>query len=70
MLNPAVCIYPTEAITMCERFCQFILFYFFIVITPQLLKEMFDVVGPTLLNLINKCLESGVVPDYLKHASV
>lgn len=51
-------------------FASFFLFYFFIVITPQLLKQVFDVVGPTLLNLINKCLESGVVPDYLKHASV
>ncbi len=26
--------------------------------------------GPTLLNLTNKCLELGVVLDYLKHASV
>lgn len=51
-------------------FASLFIYFFFIVITPQLLKEMFDVVGPTLLNLINKCLESGVVPDYLKHASV
>lgn len=26
--------------------------------------------GPTILNFINKCLELGVVPEYLKHASV
>lgn len=26
--------------------------------------------GPILLNFINKCLELGVVPEYLKHASV
>lgn len=41
-------------------------------LTSQTLDFLFitEVVSPTLLNLMNKCLETGVVPDYLKHASV
>ncbi|KAI2648194.1 RNA-directed DNA polymerase from mobile element jockey [Labeo rohita] len=40
------------------------------VISPCLFREVFDVVGPVFLVFINKCLESGIVPDCLKHATV
>ncbi len=40
------------------------------ILPSRLFKQVFSVMGPTLLNLINKCLELGVVPDFLKHASV
>lgn len=40
------------------------------IVPSQLFTQLFSVMGPTLLNLINKCLELGVVLDCLKHASV
>ncbi len=40
------------------------------VIPPFFLKQILDVVGPGLLSLINRCLETGTIPDLLKHAIV
>lgn len=40
------------------------------VIPPRLVKHVLNSIGPNLLEFINKCLESGTVPDYLKHASI
>lgn len=40
------------------------------VIPPRLVKHVLNLIGPNLLEFINKCLESGTVPDYLKHASL
>ncbi len=40
------------------------------VIPPFFLKQILDVVGPGLLSLINCCLETGTIPDLLKHATV
>ncbi len=40
------------------------------IVPSQLFTQLFSVMGPTLLNLTNKCLELRVVLDYLKHASV
>ncbi len=40
------------------------------VIPPFFLKQILDVVGPGLLSLINRCLETGAIPDLLKHATV
>ncbi len=40
------------------------------VIPPFFLKQILDVVGPALLSLINRCLETGTIPDLLKHAIV
>ncbi len=34
------------------------------------LKQILDVEGPGLLSLINRCLETGTIPDLLKHAIV
>ncbi len=40
-------------------------------VIPQFfLKQILDVVGPGLLSLINRCLETGTIPDLLKHAIV
>ncbi len=33
-------------------------------------KQVLDVVSPYLLTLINHCLETGTIPDLLKHATV
>jgi len=35
-----------------------------------LLKKVLDAVGPYLLNIINRCLETSMVPEALKHAIV
>ncbi len=40
------------------------------VIPPFLLKQVFDAVGPYLLNIINRCLETCTVPEALKHAII
>ncbi|KAI2653946.1 RNA-directed DNA polymerase from mobile element jockey [Labeo rohita] len=39
------------------------------VIPTHSLKQVFHVIGPDLLSFINKCLQTGTVPDCLKHAS-
>ena len=39
-------------------------------IPPQLFKEVFSTVGPSVIALINSSLSSGVVPENFKHAVV
>lgn len=39
-------------------------------IPPRFLKLVFEAVGPYLVTLINRCLETGAVPDMLKLATV
>ncbi len=39
-------------------------------IPPFLLKQLFDAVGPYLLNKINRCLGTSTVPTILKHAII
>ncbi len=40
------------------------------VIHPRFLKQIVDSVGPGLVSFLNKCLSTGVVPAYLKVATV
>lgn len=40
------------------------------VIPARFLKQIIDTLGPGLLSVINKCLPTGTVPDWLKHATV
>lgn len=40
------------------------------ILSPCLLKEVFDTVGPTILCILNSSLETGSVPSSLKHAIV
>lgn len=37
-------------------------------VIPRLVKHVLNSIGPNLLDFINKCLKSGTVPHYLKHA--
>lgn len=39
-------------------------------IPPQIIKDAFDVIGPSILVILNSSLASGIVPTYLKHAVV
>ena len=40
------------------------------VMPPQLIKATFEVVGPSILNIINSFLATGMVPAVFKHAVV
>ncbi len=40
------------------------------VVPSRLIKQTFDVVGPSILSIINSCLASGIVPASFKHAVV
>lgn len=40
------------------------------IIPTYFLKHVYDVVGPQLLIMINRCSETGIVPDLLKRATV
>jgi len=41
-----------------------------LIISTHFLLQIFDVVGLSVLGIINKSLLTGVVPKYLKHATV
>lgn len=38
-------------------------------IPPFLLKQVFDLVGPYLLNIVTRCLETYTILEVLKHAN-
>ncbi len=40
------------------------------IIHPRYLKQIIDIVGSGLVSLLNKCLQSGFIPDSLKTATV
>ncbi len=40
------------------------------IVSPFFLKQIMDAVGPSLLSVINKCLQTGTVPVCLKQATV
>lgn len=40
------------------------------IIPSKLFKDIFAVIGPSILTILNACLETGSVPGYFKHATV
>jgi hypothetical protein len=40
------------------------------IVSSKIIKQAFDTVGPSVLNIINSCLVSGSVPAIFKHAVV
>ncbi len=40
------------------------------IIPSRFFKQIANTIGPSFLHVINKCLESGIVPDYMKYATV
>ena len=40
------------------------------VLSPRILKQIFDSVGTSLVSFVNKCLSTGTIPDSLKQATV
>lgn len=38
------------------------------IVPARLIKETFNTIGPTVLKMINRSLETGIFPDVLKHA--